>query len=316
MTKRNKGILAIIGMALLCSIGYFWIVGPGARWQSYQPGKYAPQKDKQDPVDLAYELADFPSLIAGVEKQGDKLYVGTPTWQADRDVFGVEAPSQKGRIHFLDYKQFEDEWDSTYLKGAVMFRMETQGDHPVQVLGIQPLHYDTEHKRVVAASKPLLGVVSQPNGKVDYDFFSLAGDIAMFRFGKSSSTPQGYQRTDAGMVAFTLTSNRLLPTLHYIADLTPHERQCKTGQTTPCRQIINTLSFEETPGDAGSAHFPSVKLDSMLITERGKQIQNYRLKYDPANHRFLLSDGSGIDSIESLSPTRTDVFLAAQPSAQ
>ncbi|MBV8648610.1 hypothetical protein [Paludibacterium sp.] len=311
MEKRHKWFWRAIGVATLSGVGYFWLAGPGAQWRPYQPIQYMPQKDKQDPSYLAYQAADELALIVGVEKQKDGQYGGRPDWQTPHDVLGIEAPQVQGRYRLLDYIRYEDDHDGTFNKGAVVFRMDTLGDHPVQILGVQPVRYDTERKRVVAASNPLLAVVSQPDGTIDYEDRGLTGPIATFGFGKSGTTPQGYQRTDAGLMVLTLTNHRLLPALHYTAALTPPGGQCEVGQATPCRKIVTAIASAEA--DAASAGLPVVILNSTLISQQTKQTRSYRLRYDHPRHTYLLFGDRGIDPIEALSPAKTDAFLATLP---
>jgi len=314
MAKLSKRGWTTVGVLMLSGAGYCWIYSHADQWRSDPPRQISEHKDEQDPVAHAYQVANDPTLIAGIEKQGDKQYGGTVTWQSNRDVLGVEAPVIKGRFQLLDYKRLEDEQqEDFYPKGIMVFRMDTLGEHPVQMLGIQPMRYDATSNRVFADGLPLLAVVSQPDGTVDYKIQDLAGDLAMFRFSKSGDTPQGYQRSDAGLIALSLTSNRLLLPLHYIANLAPRDGRCSVGQATPCRKITNTFTYADSDGDAGTAAFSSVRLDSTLITERDKQTRSDRLKYDPTRHAFLRFDGHGIDPIEALSPVKADVFLATRP---
>ena len=318
MAKRNTRVWIAVGVVVLCGASYLGLYSN--HWNPLPPPKpnnFSEQKNKQDSSYLAYQTVDGLSLIAGVEKQGDNVYVGTPAWQTSRDLLGFDAPSIKGQLHLLALNRFEGEQDGTYVKGAAVFRIDTQGDHPVQALGVQPLRYDAKSKRVLAEGKPLLAVVSPADGKIDYEFMALSadGDPAMLRFGKTGRTPQGYQRTDAGLIAFTIASNRLRLTLHYIANLAPPDGHCSVGQATPCLKIVTTFASAESDRDYGTIGFDSVKLDSTRISEQGQQTHSYRLRYDPARFAFLRFTGQGIDQIESLSPAKADAFLASLPLA-
>jgi len=310
MANRNKKAW-IIASVVICGAVYLGLYGRyGEQWRATPSHAATARQNAADPVDLAYRAADLPTLIAGMEKQGDQSYAGTPDWQSNRDMLGSEAPRERGRLHLLDYKQFEDEYDGTYGRGAILFRLDTPGAHPVQVIGVQTLRYDAASKRVAAHGKPLLALVSPADGKLDYQQLELGGDIFLFRFGKTGRTRQGYQRTDAGLIGLALSTNRLLLPLHYIAALTPPNGRCDSTQPVPCRKIVTTFSGAKVDGNAATSGFSSVTLHSTLQTGHGEQSRSDRLEFDQARMQFQRFGDRGIETIEALSPAKTDAFLA------
>lgn len=185
------------------------------------------------------------------------------------------------------------------------------------MLGVQPLRYESKSNSVLATGKPLLAIVSPKGGTVSYEFLALSadGDPALLRFSKTGRTEHGYQRTDAGLIALATTTNRLLLSLHYIANLTPPGGHCRVGQTTPCRKIVTTQTANETDRDFSTAGFDSIELNSALISHQNQKKHSYALRYDPARFAFLQFNRRGVEKIEALSPALTDTFLATLPSA-
>ncbi|WP_215778917.1 hypothetical protein [Paludibacterium sp. B53371] len=308
----NKQRTIIIGTLIFIGMGYYWFYhSDGYRWQAEPPSRYLPQKNKQEPSYLAYQKATMPDLVPGTRDLGKAQYEGTPQWQSPRDLLGVAVPGGAGRLEIVEYLRFQEPDSERFHQGALVFRFETQGHQPVQVLAIQPLRYDPTLNRVIPQGRPLPVVVSPPGGKVSYEDQTLYGPISLFSFNKTGTTTRGYQRSDTGLVALSLRNQRLLLAQHFISSLMPPDGPCKTGQPSPCRQINTRMQVSATDGDASTAGMPSITLTSTLQSQQGQQQHAVRLIYNPARHRYLSATGADIDQIDALSPARTDAFLAA-----
>lgn len=264
------------------------------------------QEDRNDPRYEALNSTALLKLIPGIKAEGNDYYAGLPHWQQKQDLLGHPAVEEKTRLYYLHWYAHES---NTELTAHLLFRADTLDKNSTQMLGVQALRYVEKTKSWKADGKPILAVVSEPNGKLDTKSWREAGGISMFRFEMSHPAQAGYRRSEAGIIA--ASGKELNLVLNYLSGLEPTDGSCSVGNSTPCRKVLNQFTSNSDDGDASTAGWPPVTLESNEINQHDNQTRKFTLKYEPKQGVFLLDDGRSPQDINALSIKHGEAFLTS-----